>query len=415
MEKHPNSHIVYVKRKSFFDTTERPELDEYFASSSVSVGSYFAKGTSRPGSGLSIYEENLLLPMVIGYPVEDRDFRLKVNEYYSNINSKVPPNTNPPLPTDGLKLEIGLSENNNKPLSKDNLPIRIDDYVRYRQIILHPQVGDVDIEETEEDSLGNQMRKFVIHDPAKAQTTALTSNEARDQALMKYISIKSDPRKVRMYLTLLGVSLTTLRPGEELTKLREKAEKEPASFLKVASDPNLEIKYMIEELVHYKVLTKVGERLLNGQTEIGRNVAEAVQYLKDSHNTAVFASLKAALQNEWAKNSISVELEEDLTLKDSNKESDEQLEARMKAQSAKAAAAIDRSKGNKPKEEVLPEPEGPAGLQINLDPEPDYTPGENSLSSIEAGTSADSIAEEGETPVAVEDGRTPELHPDNIK
>jgi len=415
MENHPNSHIVYIRRKSLFDTSERPELEEYFAGSSVSVVSYFAKGTARPASGLLIPEENLLLPHVLGIPAEDRDFRKEVNNYYSNINSKIPAMSIPARDEDGLPLEIGLYIDNKAPISRENLPLNVEQYLRYRQIIGHPQVGAGLEGETEDDAKGNQMRRFYVHDPAKAQTTTLSSNEMRDQALLKYVAVKTNPRTVRMYLTLLGVNVNSLRAGEELTRLRDIAEKNPADFLKISGDKNLEIKYMIEELVHYKILTRVGERVLNGNTEIGRSLLEAVLYLKDSHNTAVFASLKAALQNAWAKNSVSVELEEDLQMKDFHKESDDELEARLTRQQSKAAEAIDRTKGKRQPEP--PDEPKATGLDIQVEPEPEYVAEAGTLGDLEAGTEGDDIIlEDGEeAPVAINDGRAAEPTPDTIK
>jgi len=409
---HPNSHFVYIRRKALFDTSERPELDEYFSGSSVSVGSYYAKDTARPASGLLIPEENILMPHVLGIPKDDRDFRTQVNDYFSGINSKIPPTSVPARDEDGLKLQIGLYLDNNKPISEDNLPLNPEQYIRYRQIIGHPWVGFL----TEEDNaMGNQLKRFYVYDPNQIQTTTLTVNEKKDIALTKYLSVKENLRKVRMYLTLLGVNTGTLRKGEELTKLRELAETHPADFIKVAGDKDLELKYMIEELVNYKVLTRIGDRLLSDNTEIGRNVLEAVLYLKDSHNTQLFTSLRARLNNEWTKNSVSVEVEEDLKPKDDFRETDEQLKIRLEKQNKQTASVIDRTKGKG----TTPEPEKALGIDIQTEPEPevvDQLPG--GLGDIDAGTTAEDnvgepvLTEEYKAP---DDNRAKEPTPDSIK
>lgn len=417
METHPNSHIVYIRRKGLFDTEARPELEEYFSGSSVSVGSYFAKGTARPGSGLMIPEENLLLPYVLAIPADDQDFRTKVNEFYSNIDSKVPADQNPPRTTDGLALEIGLYKDNSKPISATNLPLNVGQYLKYRQIILHPWVG---IDESEK---GNQLKRFYVFDPNKVQSITLSANEQKDAALTKYLMVKGNARTVRMYLTLLGVNTSTLKPGEELNKLRSLAETQPAEFIKIANDKDKEMRYIIEDMVHYKIVEKVGDRLLSDGTVLGRDMREAILFLSDSHNTAVFTSLKAKLQNAWVKNSVSVETEEDLKPKE-NPETDAELEKRLGSKVQEAThAAIDTTAKvkakNQPKAEPVPEPEPQKATGLDIETEPAVEPEggyiEGGLGDIDAGTSEDDIVSEGEEAKPVNDGRAKEPTPDKIK
>lgn len=418
MENHPNSHIVYIRRKALFDTAERPELNEYFAGSSMNVGSYYAKGTAREASGLLIPEENLLLPYVLAIPADDRDFRLKVNEYYANIDSKVPADSVPVRETDGLPLEIGLYESNTQPLSNTNLPINIGDYIRYRQVIGHPWVGASEAEK------GNQLKRFYVHDPNMIQTTTMSVNEQKDAALTRYLIVKTNARNVRMYLTLLGIDTSKLKPGEELTKLRTLAETNPKEFIEVSNDKNKEMKYIINDMVNNNIIDKVGDRYVAGDTVLGRDMREAVLFLSDSHNTAVYTSLKARLQNAWVKNSVSVETEEDLKPKQ-NAETDADLEKRLgnKVQEA-TNSAIDTTAKAKAKAQtkvIEPEPEEvkATGLDIKVEApvEPD-TYIEGGLGDIDAGTDAEfpTDAELQETEEQQEnDGRAKDITPDDIK
>jgi len=421
MENHPNSHIVYIRRRSLFDTANRPELEEYFADSSIGVGSYFAKGTSREASGLSIPEENILMPLVLGIPSDDRDFRGKVNEYFSNINSKIPADSNPKKPTDGLALEIGLHRDNNAPISAkdENLPINVEQFIRYRQIAGHPWVGV-----SGEDD-GNQLKRFLIFDPKKQLKATKAVNEEADIALTRYIQIKQDKSKVRMYLRLTGHDLSKITPGEEVAALRTKAQSDPVNFNKAWSDPYKEHKYQIEEMVAFGLLKQVGTRILYGQTEIGRNLEEAVLWLKDPHHSDSYRSLKAMLDDAWVKNSVSFDTIEDAT--QSAPMDDSQIEEHLKRQGKLTSQAIDLAKGpaqankgvakGKAKADTaVMEPEPERGLDIRSEPEADVIPEAGTLGDLDEELEGDPIipqAEEDTTPP--DDGRAQEPTPDTIR
>lgn len=415
MENHPNSHIVYVRRRSLFDTANRPELEEYFADSSIGIGSYFAKGTAREASGLTIQEENILLPYVLGIPKDDRDFRQKVNEYYSNINSKIPADSNPKKDTDGLPLEIGLHRDNKAPISEkdENLPINIEQFLRYRQIIGHPWVGIAGEDE------GNQLKRFLVHDPKVQQQVTNTSNEASDTALVRYMAVKKDASKVRMYLRLLGIDLSRIPAGQEVARLREQAQVNPVNFNKAWDDPYKEVKYLIEEMVAFKLLKQIGTRILYGQTEIGRNMEEAVLWLKDSHHTDSFRALKAQLDNEWVKNSVSFDTLEDATK--TPEMDDKQIEEHLKKQGKLTSDAIDRSakaKGKLAAKVQEPEETAKGGLDITIEPEQDVIAAPGSLGDLDNDLDGEEepilLGSEEADYVEPADGRAKEPTPDKL-
>lgn len=413
MEKsHPNSHIVYVRRRSLFDTANRPELEEYFADSSIGVGSYYGKGTAREGSGLSIQEENILMPYVLGIPKDDRDFRLKVNEYFSNINSKVPADSNPKKPTDGLALEIGLYRDNSAPISEkdENLPLNIEQFIRYRQIMGHPWVGIAG----EDD--GNQLCRFLIYDPKKERQATKAVNEEADIALTRYIQIKQDRSKVRMYLRLTGHDLSKIIPGEEVAALRTKAQSDPVNFNKAWNDPYKEHKYLIEEMVAFGLLKQIGTRLLYGQAEIGRNLEEAVLWLKDPHHSDSFRALRALLDDAWVKNSISFDTIEDATK--SAPMDDQEIEEHLKRQGKLTGAAIDqvasKAKGKAKPEPAKEEPEPIRGLEITSEPEKEVAVEAGTLADLDNEADDDFVAEStGE--LDTNDGRAQEPTPETLR
>lgn len=314
-ELHPNSHIVYIRRASMFASSSRKELDEYFAESHRGVGSYFQKGGMRTATGLSFEEENLLMPEIINIPATDRDFRKEVTTFFQNLETKVPAHKTDAktgVVTGGKALEIGLRISNTNPVTEENMPIEVEHFIRWRHAMGHPQVAM-----TEAEGNGSQLKSYYIYDPEEVSLDNLTINDAKDKALTAYLSIKDKPRSVLQYLTLLGINTTIIKKGEEAIKLRDAAEKKPEAFLKIVNDTNKEYKYLIEEMVNHGILTRVGNRLVNKDGEvIGRDITEAVLYLKDSHNTKAFVTLKAQLQDKWKNKSISMDSDDDLSEQD---------------------------------------------------------------------------------------------------
>lgn len=299
---HKNSHIVYVRRLPQFASAAQKDLEEYFANSQRGYGSYFTKGSNRTATGLTPTEEDLLLPYILSIPKEDREFRKGVTNWFEGLSVKIPAG-------EGMKLEIGLNTSNTEPVSGDNLPININDYILYRHGVQHPWVAA-----SEADGKGNQLKQYYIYDPNEVSKVNVSLNDERDEAMRYYLTIKDNARTVNQYLTLLGVRTNNLRKGEEVLELRKHVDKTPKKFIEVYKDKDKEMKYIIEEMINTNILERVNTRILVKETgdQIGRDMKEAILYLSDSKNTKVYGILKARLQEAWKKTSVSVNTDEDL-------------------------------------------------------------------------------------------------------
>lgn len=301
---HKHSHIVYFRRAPLFANESRKELEDYFANSSRAIGAYFTKGSTRDATGLTITEENLLMPHMLSIDKTDRDFRAQVNNYFRDIDSKIPAGTRE---TDGLALEIGL-EKGGTDMDENNMPINVEHYIRCKHALGHPQVAS-----SPELAKGNQLIQYFMYDPKAASTTAIDANQLKDNALQKYLTIKDNPKSVRMYLTLLGVNPATVKKGEELIRLRALAENNPTKFMEVANNKNQTMEYTIRDMINVGVLKTVGDRILTTEgTVIGRDMHDAVLHLLDAQNSKSLAFLKSQQQEAWKKTSVSVDTIEDL-------------------------------------------------------------------------------------------------------
>lgn len=291
--RHKNSRVVYLRRLPLVIHESNVDLqNDYFAFASRSVGGAFAKDSDRPLTGLTIGEENLLLPVVLNIPKEDRDFRQKVTDYYHSITTRVKGGN------EGTALEIGLEFGGDE-ISEDgkflsNPPLNVGQYLAYKHAIVHPEVA-----ESRSAGKGNSMKYYYIYDPATVTQDNVDLSDLKDVAVEAYLQVKKDNKKVDMYLTLLDVKHDGLSIGEKTLKLREIAEKKPVAFNKVHNDKNQAVAYFIDQAVLYKVFTKVGTRYLATESgeELGRDRKETIQYLKDSKNTLQVNIFKGQLRD----------------------------------------------------------------------------------------------------------------------
>lgn len=295
---HPNSHRITIFRAgSFLSRAQSKETNEYFAQTKESIGSYFeSTSSSKVGNGLNFAEEKFLLPEIIDIEAADREFKKKVSEFYADLTTTVPFLT-------GITLEIGLEENNDKPVASDNMPISLNDYLRYRHAKNHPQVAH-----TKELSQGNALKRFYIFDPENVQAGNTKKNKEKDAAYAIYLKVKEEPASVDILLTLLGVDPRNYlgkKEAEDLKKekLRELAEAKPADFVSTHEEGELEIRSWIISMVNTKVLTKIGNRYMDPETNevLANSLEEMIYFFKDEDKSGEITVLKARKQEAMSK------------------------------------------------------------------------------------------------------------------
>lgn len=291
---HKNSKVIFIKRlpTSIHEATNKdPEVKNYFDSAMKSICSYWPKDSMRPGTGLTLGQENLLMSYVLNIPDTDRDFRQKVTDFYHGISTKIEP-------TDlkgngGTALEIGLESNNDAEVSKDNLPIKLMDYIRYKHIVSHPEVA-----ESMDLGKGNPLKKYVLFDPEVETKSKIKRSNNNDAAISAYLEVKGNPSKVLQYLTLLKIDPAKYK-NEEVVKLKELAERKPTDFLTVHNDKDKEYRYLILDLVTAGVLKSVGTRFMvvETNTQYAGTMEEAIATLKDPETSKQLMIFKSLVQD----------------------------------------------------------------------------------------------------------------------
>lgn len=273
-------------------TQEDPEVKAWLGQSYRAIGPYYEHNGKAPASGLSFEEQKVLLPEILGIEPEDKDFRRAVIQFYHELVTSIP--------KEGKKLQVSLT-NDNEPLSKNNMPINVKDYVTMRHIIGHPEVA-----KTKEEAERVYFKKYFILDPDGVTKNAVKINELEDKSMVLYMKHKDDMIKTDQILTMMGVNIKGMKAEDKLLKLKGFAQKNVNmneheqkdafnKFISVCEDKDLEYKYLIQEMIGAQYLQRVGNNIVYAESgiKIGDNMDDAVLYFRNPKNSRELNLLKA--------------------------------------------------------------------------------------------------------------------------
>lgn len=294
---HKNSKIVTICRVMSFthEANNDPETKEWFGQAARDIGSYFQGRYSKiAGSGLTQDEEDLLMPKIVGLKKEHEKFRERVENFFHEISTKVPDN--------GLSLEIGLISDNDAPVSAENMPLHVENYIKYKHALGHPKVA-----KSKDEGIGNQLISWYIDNPEDNEDLAKKEAEAKDAAMAIYLSIKEKPETVDRILTNMGVDIRKIK--DPVIELRKLAETKSKYFTIVANDKDLETKYRINKLIQTNILELVGTRIIVKESgkEIGRDMKEAMLWYNDPTYSDQVGAMTARYKEFVKKRNVTVE------------------------------------------------------------------------------------------------------------
>jgi len=236
-----------------------------------------------PLKGISIEEEEKFLPSIVGVPPTHPEFANKVNTWYNNLSK--------PVTKEGLRLNVSTSEVTGMP----EVPI---DYLVYRRALADKRVAN-----SKQQLLSDQFFTFFINDEEEEKDKKIKSLKEKETAQKEYFKVKENEALVDWVLQVFAQ-----REGEKTSKYSglSKEDKDlvldkmvttyPKAFVALATDKDLELKAEILSMVDYAVLTKSGNRFINGTELLGDSLDEAVAYFKSAKNQTEYVKLKAKLE-----------------------------------------------------------------------------------------------------------------------
>ena len=247
---------------------------EILAGARVSIGSIYVG--RQPLKGFEDEESKRHLRRILDVPPDHPDWARQEKEFWANMSLKVP--------FEGVELDITLDENGDA--------VNPQDYATFRWCQRHRQVGA-----TKAEMDTDALKKFYIYDPEQDLIKSNNLIKLKKDADREFIKISSDEDKMRRVLRVMTKQNTDkLSPMEVENNLYGAKDKEPAKFLKVSGDKNLDIIAEIEEMVEKGVLRKIGNQIIHEDETIGSDVKEAVIYFNNKKNSGAINAMRAKLK-----------------------------------------------------------------------------------------------------------------------
>lgn len=282
-----NSKIIKIKRSFFSYGEQEKAIEELQGNSFKGLTPVTMKSSPKLEVDLTYEEEDLLLPYIIDCDSNDREFRKKVTDYYHDITISIA--------KDGTPLEIGLKRSNLEPVSKDNLPINIVDYVQFKAVYKNPRLAKSKVLAT-----GHPHVRFYIEDSESSLAQEKEIAESKDQALQIYFANKSNQKFISMALDLMVVNHKDKNTTEKELLFRKLAETKPVEFVRITTDKDAHLKHLISLAISANILKRVGQAVVwveSGET-LGHTIDETVQYMKDKNNAPKVNVIKTQLRAE---------------------------------------------------------------------------------------------------------------------
>ncbi len=300
------SKIVFLKRAIPFvhEAIKSEAMQEQLALTHRSIGNWYVSSTNRKlGTGLTTAEENLLIPLLLGVDISNQGEYNKLKEqHFTDIVTKIPAGK-------GLELNIGLLDDS-KPLGYKfengtiNLPENVENYCRFRHAVGFPYTAA-----SVEEANGNKTAWYYIEDPSKVTKSKLSKLDIDDRAQTAYLKIKSNPKDVDMFLSVMRtyikkeagkppVNIKNIGEAEKVLYLKGIVASRPEKFLEFAEDADIKKKYLVEEAYGFKILGRIGNTFVDvedGNYALGDTAKEVVMKLWNDKETARLNRIKAAV------------------------------------------------------------------------------------------------------------------------
>jgi hypothetical protein len=244
---------------------------EVRSAAKVRIGAHYVN--RQPLRGLTEAEEKQFLPVIIGVSPTDVMFGQKTRDYWNDFTLDIP--------IDGKILNIAKTA--------EGSPLNLNDYIAYRWCLKHTEVAD-SREEMERDGT----KRFYIHNPEKEISKENNLVKIRSSAYREFIKVMDSDAKMGQLLRLLGnINPDLLSTEQKQNRLEMLVKETPEDFLKYATDKDLAIRALIEDLVITNVLRKIGSQYIYIDQTIGETLDDAVNYFKNKRNSGAVNEMRA--------------------------------------------------------------------------------------------------------------------------
>lgn len=285
---------------------ERPQGSPMHESNIVCIGATGKKDGGGVHLGEDLPNVMQMFKQLYGRDVSLEEINKKYNETFVFIPALGQKNEGNLELEIGFEAEVGKFETYGKD-KKVNLPIDIPAYLKYLVLKTSPFVAFSESEVNAHHTCYIVDESTIINEQEVKMRAKLKANTQ----LLKLQNENGDfnLEEVKKYLYLLkgegmdfGKSISKMKPSEYSLILNGAVEANPELFLKVVADKEKDIKYDIELLIAYDILTigKTG-KISNQYDEIG-TMNDAIKWFKDKTNQSEITVLKQKLEDKQKAN-----------------------------------------------------------------------------------------------------------------
>jgi len=262
---------VIIRRKEVLGHLPK----EIRAAAKITIGSIYVG--RQPLRGVEGEEAHKLLSGILDVPPGHEAWPRLEKDFWASMALKIP--------FEGKELDITVDEEGN--------PHNVMDYITFKWCKKHRQVA-----ETKEEMERVGGKKFYIYDPERDLLKKNAKVKVGKEADKEFIKASADVAKMRRLIRLLskGSNPEKLTDVEVENSLYELKSSEPAKFLKLALDKDLDLKAEIEEMVSKDVLRKIGNQYIYGDETIGENQNDTIVYFKNKKNSGAVNAMRAQLK-----------------------------------------------------------------------------------------------------------------------
>ncbi|MDB4343131.1 hypothetical protein OAA26_00240 [bacterium] len=263
---------VIIRRKEVLGHLPK----EIRAGAKISIGSIYVG--RQPLKGVEGEEAHRLLGEILDVPPGHEQWPRQEKDFWASMRLKVP--------FEGKELDITTDDSGH--------PMNAMDYVTYQWCKKHRQVA-----ESKEEMQRDSHKKFYIYDPQRDLLKKNAKVKVQKEADKEFIKVSTDVEKMKRVLRVLnkGTNPNTLSNIEVENTLYEVKTANPAKFLKVVIDKDLDLRAEIEELASKDVLRKIGNQYIYGDETIGENITDTIVYFKNKKNSGAVNAMRAQLKS----------------------------------------------------------------------------------------------------------------------
>lgn len=256
--------------------------DDVKASAILRIGSAY-KGRV-PVKGISKEEQDVLLPKVLESTPGSPDYSTEKKNYFYDKTVEVGVN--------GVYLRIGKAKDGTIVPLEDH----IEDYITYKWLQDHPEVGD-----SKKEAEKNPTIHYYIYDPEEDMKDRVSNTKTRRNAYIKGAEVEEDEHNINTILKMFPEFVSTsdipsLDSESKKVELWKIIEARPEEFLQYANDEDLPIRSEIEEMVHQGILERDNNMYFYGSDTLGNSQDKVVALFKSSEYGDITASLRKKLE-----------------------------------------------------------------------------------------------------------------------